>query len=112
MPDFVCKLLKALYGLLQAPRQWFAKIIASLFDLGFQICSYDPCFYVQRTNKNVLIIKLFVHYLLISGSSLNAVQLLKSQLSIQFEMEACGETKLCLGLEISCKRQTNALKLS
>ncbi|KAL9267985.1 Retrovirus-related Pol polyprotein from transposon RE2-like protein [Drosera capensis] len=31
----VCRLRKSLHGLRQAPRQWFAKLIAALRDYGF-----------------------------------------------------------------------------
>lgn len=52
--EFVCSLLKALYGLQQAPREWFANINSFLCDLGFQSYSYAPCFYVKRTKSSVL----------------------------------------------------------
>lgn len=111
-PDFVCKLLKALYGLKQAPRQWFAKINAFFCELGFESCAYDPCFYVKRSEGSVIMITLYVDDLLIAGSSIAAVQSLKSKLADRFEMEDCDEAKVCLGLEISRNRDIRLLKLS
>eukprot|EP00253_Pinus_taeda_P014136 PITA_14136 len=44
---YVCKLKKALYGLRQAPRAWYAKMDTYLQRLGFTKSSVDPNFYIK-----------------------------------------------------------------
>lgn len=109
LPEFVCNLLKALYRLKQASRQWVENLNAFLCDLGFQNCTYDPSFYVKRLNKRVLTITLLVDDLHIAQNFLDAVQLHKSQMSTRIEIDDCGEAKLCLGLKISRNPQTTGL---
>jgi len=110
--DHICMLLKALYGLKQAPRQWFAKINEFLCrNLSFESCPYDPCLYIRRRSSGVVIIALYVDDLLISGSSLGEVQWLKTEMERRFEMQDCGEAKLCLGLEIVRNRSARTLVL-
>lgn len=46
--DFVCKLNKALYGLLQAPRAWYECIDLYLREAGWTRCHSDPKLYVLR----------------------------------------------------------------
>ena len=46
--DFVCKLMKALYGLEKAHRQWHAKVGEFLIsELGFETSRSDPCLYIK-----------------------------------------------------------------
>ena len=47
-PNLVCKLKKSLYGLRQAPRQWFFKLTSALYDYGFRQCPLDYSLLVYR----------------------------------------------------------------
>ncbi len=70
-PDFVCKLQKALYGLMQAPRQWYAKLNSFLTEsLHFQSSPYDPCLYVFNKDGKKALISLYVGDLLLASSDL------------------------------------------
>ena len=40
-PRMACRLHKAIYGLRQAPRQWYAKLRTVLESLGFRVSSAD-----------------------------------------------------------------------
>lgn len=45
----VYKLLKALYGLRQAPRAWYAQLSKCLEKLGFVKCLYEHAVHVYKT---------------------------------------------------------------
>lgn len=112
-PEYICMLKKALYGLKQAPRQWFQKIDSYLDDdLGFDSCDYDPCLYVFRRDKSVILIALYVDDLLIASNNLETLLRLKQELCRRFEMKDCGEARMCLGLEIRRDRKKKNLFLS
>ena len=70
--DFVCKLLKAIYGLKQAHRQWHYKIDSFLLiKLGFKTTRSDSWLYIKR--NSVMIIALYVDDLLMAGRDLDAI---------------------------------------
>lgn len=57
----VCKLLKTLYGIKQAPREWNAEFNEAIVALGYSRCVSDSCVYVKRSRTGgVIIIPVFV----------------------------------------------------
>lgn len=77
-----CKLQKALIGLKQAPRHWFAKIDGILCkQLQFQSSTYDPRVYVMRDENVFVTLFLSADDLLITGNPLSAVNALNRELS-------------------------------
>ena len=72
--DSVCKLLKAIYGLKKAHRQWHSKIDEFLIaELGFKTTCSDPCLYIRRQSNVTMIIALYMDDLLLAGSDLEAI---------------------------------------
>lgn len=110
-PDDDCKLQNAFYSLKQAPRQWNANIDGFLWGLfGCSSCGYHPSFYVNSIEENLVLKTLCVDDLLLATMQLKTLLSLKDELSRHFEMEDCGETKLCLSLEIARKKSKRNLK--
>ena len=52
----VCKLLKPLYGLKQARKQWHDKFNRALLDDGFSYSEADKCVYTRYENSDCVII--------------------------------------------------------
>ena len=99
-PSLVCKLKKSLYGLKQAPREWYSKMDAFLLSQNFQRCKSDPNVYIQQCDGNLIIIVLYFNYLLITGTTVNSILVIKAALHNAFEMSNLGLLKQFLGLEI------------
>lgn len=55
----VYRLVKALYGLRQAPRAWYAKLSKCLEQLGFTKCPYEHAIYTKREGNEALIVGIY-----------------------------------------------------
>src|ERR1044072_325111 len=64
----VCKLLKSLCGLKQAPKQWYEKFDKVLIGDGFCLFDVDKCVYAKTLDGECVIISLYVNDMLIFGS--------------------------------------------
>ncbi|CDF39893.1 unnamed protein product [Chondrus crispus] len=108
--DHVCKLLKALYDLKQAHRQWHAKVNDFLIgELGFETSRSDPCLFIKRIGNTIMLIALYVDDLLLAGSDIDAIKWMKGELNKRFEMKDLGKAKVCIGLEIERDRSAKTL---
>lgn len=67
----VCKLLKSLYGLKQAFKQWHEKFDRTLTSVGFVVNEANKCLYYLYGGGEGVILCLYVDDILIFGASLN-----------------------------------------
>ena len=112
--DLVAKLEKSMYGTKQAPRCWNKKINSVLAEeLGFKRSDADPCLYYTKHDKDgIMMIALYVDDMLLAAKTTAQIDWIKTKLSDRFDMKNLGETKVCLGLEISRDRQLEKLWLT
>ena len=97
----VYKLKKALYGLRQAPRAWYAKLNQSLEKIGFKRCPHENAVYTKGEGKSCLIIAVYVDDILITGGSAEAIKDFKVRIGKVFEMTDLGKLSYYLGIEVS-----------
>ena len=105
-PGTVMKLVKALYGIKQAPRAWNQCIDRYLKSMGFRACRKDTCIYVKKTVKgNVMVIGLFVDDILCSYEEIDRFewQKYKSYLMKEYEMTDLGPVHHILGMRVTRK---------
>ena len=97
----VCHLRRALYGLKQVPRAWFAKFNSIIFHLDYTTSPYNSALFLRRTDEGTILLLLYVDDMIITGDDLSGIQKLKDFLSQQFEMKDLGHLSYFLGLEIT-----------
>jgi hypothetical protein len=96
----VLKLKKALYGLRQAPRAWYAKLHSSLLSLGFVRSDHEHAVYTRRTASRPLVIGVYVDDLLIARPMEDDITEFKQEMKEQFRMSDLGLLTYYLGIEV------------
>nr|GFA21607.1 putative ribonuclease H-like domain-containing protein [Tanacetum cinerariifolium] len=59
-PDKVYKVVKALYGLHQAPRAWYETLATYLLENGFQRETIDQNLFIKKQQKDILLVQIYV----------------------------------------------------
>ena len=78
----MCKLKKSLYGLNQAPRQWYLKFDNFMNHHGYTQCHSNHCVYFKRLDDdNYIILCLYVDVMLVAGFNMDHIKGLKEQLA-------------------------------
>nr|GEV06721.1 hypothetical protein [Tanacetum cinerariifolium] len=91
MDTKVCKLVKSVYGLKQAPKQWHQKFDEVVLSSGYLLNQVDKCVYSKfdESGKGVIIF-LYVDDMLIFGTDQDHLDLTKELLSLSFFMKDMG----------------------
>ncbi|WVZ51699.1 hypothetical protein U9M48_002814 [Paspalum notatum var. saurae] len=96
----VCKLLKSLYGLKQALKQWHEKFDTTLRSAGFAVNEADSCVYYRYGGGKGVILCLYVDDILIFGTDIDVINEVKSFLSTKFDMKDLGEADVILNIKL------------
>ncbi|KAJ9566785.1 LOW QUALITY PROTEIN: hypothetical protein OSB04_002751 [Centaurea solstitialis] len=99
----VYRLMKALYGLRQAPRAWYTKLDNILKTLGFKKCALEQAVYTRISKESTLLIGVYVDDLIVTGSSKKEIETFKDQMKKKFEMSDLGLLAYYLGIEVTQK---------
>nr|GEX47630.1 hypothetical protein [Tanacetum cinerariifolium] len=59
-PDKVYKVVKALYGLHQAPRDWYETLATYLLENGFQRGTIDQTLFIKKQKGHILLVQIYV----------------------------------------------------
>jgi len=100
-PAKVCKLQKSLYGLHQAPRQWFAKLSSKLCAYGFVRSYANYSLFVDQKGKVFLALLVYVDDIILAGNDAKACTEFKSYLHTCFSIKDLGPLKYFLGIEVA-----------
>jgi hypothetical protein len=111
--NLVCMLKKSLYGLKQAPRQWYLKFDRFMKEQGYSRCHSDHCVYFKRLeNESYIILLLYVDGMLVAGSNMKDINVIKKKISNSFAMKDLGVAKKILGMRITRDGKNCKLTLS
>lgn len=109
-PSLVCKLIKSIYGLRQASRQWNKKLSEFLLSLGFVRSLADYTIFTHHQSSMFIVAVLYVDDILLTGNHMTFITSVKASLHTKFSIKDLGQARYYLGLEIS--RNDTGLVLS
>lgn len=107
----VCRLLKTLYGLKQAGREWNAKFNAEMIRLGFTRTTSDPCVYTRLSDFRLTIVTVWVDDLIVSTENQTDMDQFEGEIGNTFNIKNVGEPRLLIGMEIDRDRSRHTLWL-
>ncbi|MCH84454.1 retrovirus-related Pol polyprotein from transposon TNT 1-94, partial [Trifolium medium] len=100
-----CKLIKSLYGLKQASRQWYAKLSQFLTSIGYTQMPSDPTLFTKSIGDQFTTLLVYVDDIVLAGNCLDEIQQTKNQLHTAFGIKDIGVLKYFLGLEVAHSEQ-------
>lgn len=111
-PGTALHLRRALYGLRQAPRAWYLRLVQELESMGFTRSSVDPSIFYADTPAGRVILLVYVDDIAVASSSLAAIANVKSSLLKAFPGRDLGEASYFLGITIKRNRAARTLTIA
>ena len=108
-PGCVLRILRSLYGLKQAARDWHQRCVDELLKFGFQQCPSDPCLLMHYGRGIMLLI--YVDDISIASKELSQIQWFKDEFMKVFKVKDLGEIKKILGINITRDRTKRTLRM-
>ena len=97
----VCKLIKSLYGLKQASRQWFHKLTVCLLDFGYLQSKSDCSLFVKHKGDSFTALAVYVDDIILAGNDMVEIQQVKDHLHSKFTIKYLGKLRYMLGIEVA-----------
>jgi len=109
----VCRLVKAIYGLKQAARAWYLKLVELMEQMGMTQCTSDPCLFTRRgADGNAEYLLVYVDDILLMGRTKAAIESMKQTVTAAFSSRDIGPPTYFLGLHIGRDEAAGTLKVS
>jgi len=102
-------LIKSLYGLKQASKQWFSKLSYSLNDIGFSQFFYDHSLFIREIGNNFIVSLVYVDDIILADKFVSNIKQVTQYLNKAFKVNDLGDLKFLFGLEIV--RSSNAIHM-
>ncbi|KAL0549381.1 hypothetical protein IC582_013863 [Cucumis melo] len=104
-PQYVYKLNKALYGLKRSPRAWYERLTVYLGHKGYSRGGADKTLFVNRSDKDLIIAKIYVDDIILGGFCEELVKIFINIMQPKFEISMVGELSYFLGLQIKQRKE-------
>ncbi len=96
--DKICKLIKALYRLEQAPNVWYKTLVEFLKKLGFVRLELDHRIFISKDKQ--IFIAVYVDDLLLFGADISCLENIQQKLRDRFKMTDLGDVSHYLGMVV------------
>nr|GEV01689.1 uncharacterized mitochondrial protein AtMg00810-like [Tanacetum cinerariifolium] len=103
-PDKVYKVVKALYGLHQAPRAWYETLANYLQENGFQRGKIDQTLFIKRQKEDILLVQIYVDDIIYGAINKDLCKSFEKLMKDKFQMSSMGVLTFFLGLQVKQKK--------
>ena len=107
----VCRLLKGLYGVKQAGREWYLELSKTFNELDFTCSKADECVFYKYGDKPI-IVTVSTDDMTLAARYLATIEELKRDLQRRYEIKDLGEIEWLLGVEVKRDRKARSISLS
>nr|GEU35818.1 hypothetical protein [Tanacetum cinerariifolium] len=103
-PDKVYKVVKALYGLHQAPTAWYETLATYLLENGFQRGTIDQRLFIKKHKGDILLVQIYVDDIIFGATNKDLCKSFEKLMIDKFQMSSMGELTFFLGLQVKKKK--------
>nr|GEX47074.1 hypothetical protein [Tanacetum cinerariifolium] len=100
-PDKVYKVVKALYGLHQAPKAWYETLATYLLENGFHRGKIDQTLFIKKKKGDILLVYIYVDDIIFGATNKNLCKSFEKLIKDKFQMSLMRELTLFLGKSAS-----------
>ncbi|GJW39130.1 putative ribonuclease H-like domain-containing protein [Tanacetum coccineum] len=102
-PKKVYKVVKALYGLHQAPRTWYATLSTFLLKSGYRRGTIDKTLFIKKDKNDIMLVHVYVDDIIFGSTKKSWCDEFEALMKSRFQMSSMGELTFFLGLQVKQK---------
>ncbi|GJV34469.1 putative ribonuclease H-like domain-containing protein [Tanacetum coccineum] len=102
-PKKVYKVVKALYGLHQAPRAWYATLSTFLLKNGYRRGTIDKTLFIKKDKHDIILVQVYVDDIIFGSTKRSWCDEFETLMKSRFQMSSMGELTFFLGLQVKQK---------
>ncbi|GKB03244.1 putative ribonuclease H-like domain-containing protein [Tanacetum coccineum] len=85
------KVIKALYGLHQAPRAWYASCFYFLLKHSYRRGAIDKTLFIKRDRKDIMLVQVYVDYIIFGSTKTSMVKEFEELIQKEFTLSSLDE---------------------
>ncbi|GKB37985.1 putative ribonuclease H-like domain-containing protein [Tanacetum coccineum] len=102
-PKKVYKVVKALYGLHQALKAWYATLSTFLLKSGYIRGTIDKTLFIKKDKNNIMLVQVYVDDIIFGSTKRSWCDEFEELMKNRFQMSSMGELTFFLGLHVKQK---------
>jgi len=100
-PGQVCKLKRALYGLKEASREWFAKLSSFFISTGYTQSMNGYSLFINSSKRSFAALLVYVDDIILAENGKEEIERVKEALNKTFKIKDLGDLRYFLGFDVA-----------